>query len=89
MWNLHSHALRRRFWDSLLAQVFGPRGLAAERRLGSLAHALDIPLHLAPGAGHRPVVRLDPRDEQVSWVDHTFGVTWHLGADELRAVTGN
>jgi predicted transcriptional regulator of viral defense system len=75
---------------SLLAKVFGPRGFAAERRLASLAHVLDLPLRLAPSVGPRqPVVRLDPRDEHIAWVDTTFGVAWHLNPDELRAVAGN
>ncbi|MGC2191840.1 MAG: hypothetical protein WA751_05865 [Candidatus Dormiibacterota bacterium] len=75
---------------SRLAQVFGPRGLAARRRLASLARVLDLPLRLAPTVGPRqPVVGLDPRDERVAWVDDTFRVAWPLAADELRAVAGN
>jgi predicted transcriptional regulator of viral defense system len=75
---------------SLLAKVFGPRGFAAERRLASLAQVLDLPLRLAPTAWPRqPVVRLDPRDEHIAWVDTTFRVAWHLNPDELRAVAGN
>ena len=75
---------------SLLAKVFGPRGLAAERRLASLAQALDLPLRLTPTIGNRqPIVRLDPRDEKVAWVDDTFRVAWNISADELRAVAGN
>ena len=35
MWNLHSHALRRRFWDSLLTDVL------PERRAGSVPELLD------------------------------------------------
>jgi predicted transcriptional regulator of viral defense system len=75
---------------SLLAKVFGPRGLAARRRLASLAQILDVPLGLAPTIGPRqPVVGLDPRDGRVAWVDNTFRVAWPLTADELRAVAGN
>jgi predicted transcriptional regulator of viral defense system len=75
---------------SLLATLFGPRGLAAERRLASLAQVLDLPLHLAPTVGPRQsIVRLDPRNEKVTWVDDTFRVAWHVTADELRAVAGN
>ncbi|MHB1502352.1 MAG: type IV toxin-antitoxin system AbiEi family antitoxin domain-containing protein [Candidatus Dormibacteria bacterium] len=75
---------------SLLAQVFGPRGLAAERRLASLAQVLELPLHLAPAvASRQPVVHLDPRDEHVIWVDDTFRVAWNLSADELQAVVRN
>jgi predicted transcriptional regulator of viral defense system len=75
---------------SLLAKAFGPRGLAAERRLASLAQGLDLPLRLAPNVGRRqPIVRLDPRDDKVAWVDYTFRVAWNVSADELRAVAGN
>jgi predicted transcriptional regulator of viral defense system len=75
---------------SLLAKVFGPRGLAAERRLASLAHVLILPFNLAPTVGHRqPIIRLDPRTKHIAWVDGTFGVAWHLDPDELRAVAGN
>jgi hypothetical protein len=51
---------------------------------------LDLPLRLAPTTWPRhPVVRLDPRDEHIAWVDTTFRVAWHLNPDELRAVVGN
>ncbi len=75
---------------SLLAKVFGPRGLGAERRLASLAQVLDLPLRLDPTIGRRqPIIRLDPRDEKVVWVDDTLRVAWNISADELRAVAGN
>lgn len=75
---------------ALLAQAFGARGLAAQRRLASLAQALGLRHPLAPAVGRRqPIVRLDPRDEHVSWVDKNFRVAWHLRADELGAVIGN
>jgi predicted transcriptional regulator of viral defense system len=75
---------------ALLAQAFGARGLAAERRLASVARALELPLRLptAVDAG-RPIVRLDSRDERVTWVDPTFRVAWNVSTDELRAVIGN
>src|SRR5487761_2442063 len=74
----------------LLAHVFGSRGLAAERRLASLARALDLPLELAPSVGSRQkIIRLDPRDAKIAWVDDTFRVAWNVTADELRAVVGN
>ena len=75
---------------SLLAKAFGPRGLAAERRLASLAHVLDLPLQLAPTVGRRQsIVRLDPSDDKGAWVDDTFRVAWNISADELRASAGN
>jgi predicted transcriptional regulator of viral defense system len=75
---------------SRLADAFGPRGLAAERRLASLAQALKLPLHLEPKVGRRqPVIRLDPRDDRLEWVDGTFRVAWNVTVDELRAVVGN
>ena len=74
----------------LLAHVFGSRGLAAERRLASLARALDLPLELAPSVGPRQkIIRLDPRDAKVAWVDDALRVAWNVTADELRAVVGN
>ena len=73
-----------------LAKAFGARGLAAERRLASLAQALGLPLGLEPRvAPRKPVIRLDPRDDRVEWVDGTFRVAWNTAADELRAVVGN
>lgn len=73
-----------------LAHAFGARGRAAERRLASLAHALDLPLSLDPAVGKRqPVIRLDPRDDQVEWTDANFRVAWNMTVDELRAVVGN
>jgi predicted transcriptional regulator of viral defense system len=75
---------------SSLARLFGPRGLAAERRLASIAQALDLPLRLAPAVHPRQsVVRLDPRDDEASWVDETFRVVWPVTANEVRAVAGN
>jgi predicted transcriptional regulator of viral defense system len=74
----------------LLAKVFGPRGLAAERRLASLAQVLDLPLQLAPTVGRREsIVRLDPSDDEAARVDDTSRVAWNISADELRAVAGN
>lgn len=52
----------------MLAKIFGPRGLAAERRLASLARALDLPLRLGSAVGRRQsIVGLGPRDEKVAW----------------------
>jgi hypothetical protein len=74
----------------VLAKVFGPRGLAAERRLASLTQVLSLPLSPAPRVGHRqPIVRLDPRSTHTAWVDSTFRVAWHLKPDEMRGVAGN
>ena len=73
-----------------LAKGFGGRGSAAERRLASLAHALDLPLALNPEVGKsHPVIRLDPRDPREVWIDSTFKVAWSIPVDELRAVIGN
>jgi predicted transcriptional regulator of viral defense system len=73
-----------------LARAFGPKGLAAQRRLASLAHALGLPFGLAPAASPRqPIVRLDPGDEEVVWVDEDLRVAWNRDVAELRAVIGN
>ena len=75
---------------SLLAKVFGPRGLAAERRLASLTQVLSLPLRFDPTVGRQqPIVHLDPRDKNVAWVDSFFRVAWNLSPDELRAVAEN
>lgn len=75
---------------SFLAKRFGPRGLAANRRLASLAKFLDLPLRLDGLAGPwKSIVRLDPRSKNVVWVDDRLQVAWHVTPDELRAVTGN
>jgi predicted transcriptional regulator of viral defense system len=75
---------------SRLAQIFGARGYAAERRLASLTRALDLPLSLDPTVDPRqPVIRLDPREGHVAWVDQALRVAWHVTVDELRAVVGN
>jgi predicted transcriptional regulator of viral defense system len=73
-----------------LAEAFGARGLAAERRLASVSRALGLPLALEPQVDPRqPVIRMDPGDGQVEWVDGTFRVAWNSTVDELRAVIGN
>jgi predicted transcriptional regulator of viral defense system len=73
-----------------LAEAFGPRGRAAERRLASLAVTLELPLGLEPTVGTRqPVIRLDPRDERTEWVDDRFRVAWNLTPDEMWAVVGS
>lgn len=73
-----------------LAEAFGPRGLAASRRLASLARALEFPLGLTPQvAARQRVIFLDPRDDHVEWVDDTYRVAWNFTVDELRAVVGN
>lgn len=73
-----------------LVKAFGARGAAAERRLASLAHALDLPLALDPAAGKRqPVIRLDGRDDHIEWTDGRFRVAWNTSIDELQAVVGN
>lgn len=73
-----------------LANAFGTRGQAAERRLASMAAALHLPLTLAPDVGKRQqVIRLDPRDDRVAWTDARFRVAWNTTVDELQAVVGN
>jgi hypothetical protein len=73
-----------------LVGAFGPKGLAAERRLGSLALALDLPLVLeSKVAPRQPVIRLDPREDRVEWIDSTFRVAWSNSVNELRAVIEN
>ena len=72
-----------------LATAFGARGRAAERRLASLSHALDLPLDLEPKLQPgRPVIRLDPSDDRREWVDERYRVAWNLDVDELRSVVG-
>jgi predicted transcriptional regulator of viral defense system len=74
---------------ALLAGAFGPRGLAAWRRLASLSHALALPLQIEPQVdAHQPRIRLDPGDDHVEWTDKTFRVAWNFTVDELRAVAG-
>lgn len=73
-----------------LAAAFGARGRAAERRLASLATALDLPLGLDPVVESRQSrIRLDPRETNVTWTDDRFRVDWYTAAEELRAVIGN
>jgi hypothetical protein len=36
-----------------------------------------------------PVIRLDPRDDHVDWIDPIFRVAWNTTADELRAAIRN
>lgn len=73
-----------------LANDFDARGFAAERRLASLAHALEMPLALRPTVTkEQPTVRLDPRDDRMVWVDKTFNVVWNVSVEELRAVIEN
>ena len=71
-----------------LAVRLGPRGLAAERRLASVAHAVGMTYPVAePHAGS--MIRLDPRENEVTWIDDRFRVSWHLDVDELRASVEN
>lgn len=75
---------------SALAEAFGPRGFAAERRLASLSHALSLPLAVEPDVRRQqPVVRLDPRDDHVEWIDERFRVSWNRSIGELRSVVDN
>ncbi len=73
-----------------LATAFGARGRAAERRLASLAYALELPLSLEPTVtSPQPVIRLDPRDEQVAWTDARFRVAWNVTVNELQTIVRN
>jgi len=73
-----------------LSKAFAARGLAAERRLASLATSLALPLELSPQVHKRqPVVRLDPRDADVIWTDERYRVAWNRDVDELRAIVSN
>lgn len=70
-----------------LANAFGARGLAAERRLASLSRALSLPFHIEPTLKRRhPIILLDRHDDHVEWVDETFRVAWNTTVDELQAV---
>jgi hypothetical protein len=70
-----------------LGRVFGPRGLAAVRRIASLAYALETPFPLVPSVESRqPMIRLDPGDDHTEWLDLRFRVAWNVTVDELRAV---
>jgi predicted transcriptional regulator of viral defense system len=73
-----------------LTRCFGARGSAAERRLASLARALDLPFALNPQlTQHQPLIRLDPRDGRDVWIDKTFNVAWNVSVEEVRAVIEN
>jgi predicted transcriptional regulator of viral defense system len=73
-----------------LAKAFGARGRAAERRLASLAKALDLPFPVNPVVGNRqPMIRLNPRDERVHWTDDGYRVVWPTPISELRAIVEN
>jgi predicted transcriptional regulator of viral defense system len=75
---------------SRLARAFGARGFAAERRLASLTRALELPLRLNTQVDPRqPVIRLDPREDRIEWIDETLRVAWNRTVDELRAVVEN
>ena len=70
-----------------LAAALGPKGKAAERRLASLCEALQLPLELHPTLfSRRPIIRLDPGDNEIKWVDEHNRVAWNLNVDELRSV---
>ena len=71
-----------------LADAFGPKGAAAQRRLASLTRTLELPLDLSATVNKRqPMIRMDPRDEHVAWFDPELRVAWNETPDELRAVT--
>lgn len=73
-----------------LVSAFGSRGAAAERRLASLAHALELPIELETEvSSSRPIIRLDPQDDRNEWVDRATRVAWSTSVEELRAVIEN
>ena len=73
-----------------IAKSLGARGLAAERRLASIATSLHMPLTLRPEVRERqPLIRLDPRDDRIVWTDPRFRVAWNMTIDELQAVVDN
>jgi predicted transcriptional regulator of viral defense system len=75
---------------SRLARAFGARGFAAERRLASLTRALELPLTLNTQVDRRqPIIRLDPREDRIEWIDATLRVAWNRTVDEVRAVVEN
>jgi hypothetical protein len=37
----------------------------------------------------RPIIRLDPQDEHVEWIDQEMRVAWSTSVDEIRAVVEN
>ena len=73
---------------AVLARQLSPRGLAAERRLASLAHVLGLTTATSVPIS-QPMIRLDPRETDVTWVDERYRVSWHLSIDELRASVEN
>lgn len=73
-----------------LAKAFGARGKAAERRLASLAHALNLPLSLETTVDKaKPVIRLDVGDDRIEWTDARYRVAWNVTIDELQAIVRN
>jgi predicted transcriptional regulator of viral defense system len=73
-----------------VVKAFGSRGLAAERRLATIGHTLGLSLPLNPKvSAKRPIIKLDPREERVEWVDHRFRVAWNLTAQELANAVNN
>ena len=73
-----------------LATAFGHKGRAAERRLASLSHALELPLELDPPLPpRRPFIQLDPSDNRQEWLDERYRVAWNVDVDELRSVVSS
>ena len=52
----------------------------------ALALPLGIDVHLTKDP---TIIKLDPRDSQVAWVDQPFGIAWNVPYAELRAVIEN
>jgi predicted transcriptional regulator of viral defense system len=75
---------------ALLADLFGPWGHGALRRLHSLADVLGVTIGPAPEVPRaKSVIQLDSRDDHVAWIDKKFRVAWNVTPDELQAVVGD
>jgi predicted transcriptional regulator of viral defense system len=73
-----------------IAELLGVRGVAALRRVLSIADALDVPFQGCgvPATSDR-LLNLDPREREVIWTDLNFGIHWNLSREELLASVRN
>ena len=73
-----------------LSAAFGAKGSAAERRLASLATALNLGVDLRPHVDKaRPVIKLETHDPDLEWIDQIYRVAWSRRVEELQSVVGN
>ena len=50
----------------------------------------DLTLDLGPKVSSaRPIIRLDPQNDHIEWIDSAMRVAWSTSVDELRAVVEN